>query len=68
MHHILEDLEYNEEWHRFVEDVLIKNLPDIPQYDPDEDNTEIWKAKSQQRRGYELCLALLNISIGERHG
>ncbi len=65
---ILDDLSHSEEWHLFVDSVLRKKIPEVPAYNPDDDNTEKWKALSQQRQGYELCLALLNISLGEKHG
>lgn len=31
------------------------NCPKIPQYNPNSENTEEWKAKSLMKEGYALC-------------
>ena len=42
-----------------------KERPIIPLHNHDPDNTELWKALSNQQRGFDLCMTLL----GEReHG
>jgi len=37
--------------------------PIVPAHNPEQDNTEDWKAKSAMRQGFDLCLTL----FGERN-
>ena len=51
-----------EEWFkRFAEDVLKANIPEVPTYNPREDNTDRWKYDSAMREGFLLCLNLLGV-------
>ena len=36
-----------------------KERPQIPLYEHAPDNTESWKAMSNQQRGFDLCMTLL---------
>jgi len=36
-----------------------KERPQIPLYEHNPDNTENWKAMSNQQRGFDLCMTLL---------
>ncbi len=40
-----------------LEDVK-SQIPVVPEHDYKSDNTEAWKALSNQRQGFELCLSL----------
>jgi len=42
---------------------ILSNRPKVPAYTPDSDNTEIWKARSMERRGFDIWLAFLNLEI-----
>lgn len=43
-----------------VEEIL-KQRPQIPLHDPVSDNTEVWKAKSAERRGFDIWCAYLQL-------
>lgn len=38
-----------------------ENRPVLPEFDPVKNNVEEWKQKSGMKKGFSLCLALLNI-------
>jgi hypothetical protein len=40
---------------------LNNTFPNIPEFDPQKDNEEVWKQQSGMKKGYALCLALFNI-------
>jgi len=40
---------------------VLKHRPNIPTYNPNEDNTENWKFESAKQEGFELCLKLFKI-------
>ena len=40
-----------------------KLTPIVPPHDPSKDNTEIWKAKSAERRGFALACSILGVKI-----
>ena len=42
---------------------LEKLIPQIPPHDPLKDNTEIWKAKSAEKRGFALACTILGVKI-----
>lgn len=42
---------------------LKKRRPIIPAFNPQADNTEVWKSISSQIQGYELALSLFNINL-----
>lgn len=48
-------------WPIFLKDLLSKR-PLVPPHNPKVDNTEEWKALSAQQRGFDLCLALFQIT------
>jgi hypothetical protein len=35
--------------------------PPIPEFEPNNDNVEEWKHQSGMKKGFNLCLAILNI-------
>lgn len=49
--------------------LLIKEIeshrPLLPTFDPDKDNTELWKAKSGERKGFDFVMQFLK---GEVNG
>lgn len=40
---------------------ILQQRPQIPEYDPVSDNTEIWKSRSAERRGFDIWVAYLQI-------
>lgn len=44
----------------WLEDVM-KLRPVVPYHNPTEDNTEVWKAMSAERRGFDIWLNALKI-------
>ena len=38
---------------------IAKFAPNVPRHDPDNDNTEKWKAKSAELKGFNYCLSLI---------
>ena len=42
---------------------VMKLRPDVPEHNPSEDNTEMWKARSAERRGFDLWLKSLKIKL-----
>lgn len=44
-----------------VEKKLKGLRPVIPSHDPDQDNTEVWKNRSAQQQGFDLCCSFFNI-------
>ena len=48
---------------KHVQAKLQAQKPTIPAYDYYSDNTEEWKALSNQRKGYDLALSILGESI-----
>jgi hypothetical protein len=42
-------------------ELLEANIPALPEFDPERDNTEEWKQKSGMRKGFVLCLAIMKI-------
>ncbi len=53
----VEILRQNELFQTIMREVK-KQRPEIPPYNHDPDNTEEWKALSNQQRGFELALSL----------
>jgi len=47
------------------EEYILNHRPEVPVFDPSDDNTHVWKYKSAQREGFDLALSLLNIKIEE---
>lgn len=48
-----------------VEEVK-RNVPKLPEYNPENDNTEDWKYTSGTRDGYKLCmLKFFNMEIND---
>ena len=45
-----------------VKKELLSKRPMIPSHNHDKDNTELWKARSAEQRGFDICLALLQIN------
>lgn len=41
---------------------ILRQRPHVPFHDPVNDNTEIWKAKSAERRGFDVWLTYLSIN------
>lgn len=59
-----EDLIIQLHSHPFFEELqkdLLSLRPIIPSHDPNRDNTEDWKAKSAQQKGFDVCLAFFKI-------
>lgn len=50
---------------QFLLQLLKESRPSIPEYDEKNDNTEIWKARSAQRRGFDLCMKVLAINVSD---
>ena len=46
-------------------DRLEQERPLIPEFSPSQDNTERWKQASGRRQGYDLCLGIFGLKIGE---
>ena len=46
-------------------ELLEKNIPVLPEFDPERDNVEEWKQKSGMRKGFYLCMAILKIKLGD---
>jgi hypothetical protein len=46
---------------KFAEDVLKPAIPEVPSYNPREDNTDRWKYDSAMREGFLMCLSLLGV-------
>lgn len=48
-------------------DMLVNDLrrirPVIPTHDPLNDNTELWKQKSAQQAGFDLCLSFFKLQV-----
>ena len=44
---------------------LKQNAPVVPEFDFIKDNTDEWKMKSGMRRGYDLCLSIFKINLGD---
>lgn len=44
-----------------VEKKLKELRPVIPAHDPEKDNTEVWKNRSAQQQGFDLCCSFFNI-------
>lgn len=44
---------------------IIKHRPTVPEHTPHSDNTEEWKARSAERRGFDIWLAFLDINPEE---
>lgn len=42
---------------------IAKEAPIVPSHRPDRDNTEEWKARSAERRGFSLCLLKLGFNL-----
>jgi len=45
--------------------VLKKMRPTIPSFRVDDDNTDQWKLVSGRQQGFDLCLSILQIKLGE---
>ena len=58
MNEFLEILRQNETFQKVMSGIR-EERPIIPLHTYDPDNTEEWKALSNQQRGYDLALALL---------
>jgi hypothetical protein len=39
--------------------------PPVPRFEAQSDNTEIWKQKSSEQRGFDLFASILNLKIEE---
>ena len=54
---------------RFVQliQTILKQRPAIPEHDVQTDNTELWKARSAERRGFDLWVTYLNIPEELKH-
>lgn len=39
---------------------VLKHRPAVPPHDPSNDNTELWKAKSAEQRGFDVWCAFLH--------
>lgn len=46
---------------KFVKDELKPGIPEVPRYNPREDNTEVWKYDSALREGYLMCMRKLGV-------
>jgi hypothetical protein len=57
MNEFVEILRQNETFQVVMKEVK-ENRPTIPPYNHDPDNTEEWKALSNQQRGFDLALIL----------
>jgi hypothetical protein len=44
---------------------LERNAPVIPEFDFKNDNADEWKMKSGMGRGYNLCLSIFKIKLGD---
>jgi hypothetical protein len=44
-----------------VEKAIKSQRPIIPPHDPNNDNTEVWKNRSAQQQGFDLCCSFFNI-------
>ena len=42
---------------------ILKQRPSIPEHNFAKDNTEEWKSRSAERRGFDIWLAHLNIKL-----
>lgn len=40
---------------------ILQQRPQIPEHDPASDNTEIWKSRSAERRGFDVWVTYLNL-------
>jgi hypothetical protein len=49
-------------WEEFEKDVL-SHRPQIPPFNPDAQNVEIWKKESGRQEGFDLCLILFQIEV-----
>jgi hypothetical protein len=59
-------IDKDESWQVFASKTLVKECPVVPAYRQG-DTLETWIEATALKRGYELCLAALNISLGEQH-
>ena len=62
MNEFLEILRQNETFQKVMKDMK-EQRPTIPLHNYDPDNTEEWKALSNQQRGFDLALTLLGESF-----
>lgn len=44
---------------------LKKAQPSVPIFNSEEDNTERWKLHSGRRQGFDTCLSLMKIKLGD---
>jgi hypothetical protein len=49
--------------------ILVRKLtnerPSLPPFNADKDNTEKWKVMTGRQQGFDLCMSLLKIKIGD---
>lgn len=58
----LEELKVNAMWQQTIAEIKT-HRPLCPQWNHEDDNTDEWKARSNQQKGFDLVLTLL----GEKH-
>ena len=47
----------------FLVEALRAVRPIVPSHDPVNDNTSLWKQKSAQQSGFDLCLNILKLPL-----
>jgi len=52
----------------FIEAVkeIAERAPVVPLHNPEKDNTELWKAKSAERKGFEYCLSQFGFKLEKK--
>ena len=50
-------------WEQFIVRELMEKRPSIPNYNPNKDNTEQWKAASAMQQGFDLALGVLELKV-----
>ena len=58
MKEYLATLRQTQEFHNLIE-MIREKAPVVPRHTVNPDNTELWKAQSHEREGFDLCLAQL---------
>ncbi len=56
MNAYLESLRQSPEFQLLVKGIL-EQRPQVPFYDPDNDNTEVWKTQCGLRQGFDLAMS-----------
>lgn len=54
----LEELKSDARWHQMIKEIK-SHRPLCPQWNHENDNTDEWKARSNQQKGFDLILSLL---------